>query len=98
MKHPDGIDAYFIPMEFDDFPALQDQREKRNEYWRRLKLAKEEFLKKPNTDYFVYPTNAFVRFLKETYGLDIVLIDGNIGEDYNIIDEKKYTLFLLRYT
>jgi hypothetical protein len=40
---------------------------------------------------------AFAYWLKQQYGLEIELIDGNIGAARNIVNEKKYTIFLLKY-
>jgi hypothetical protein len=69
-----------------------EDRSRRWEYWRYIKLAREEFLIEcPNSDYFG-------NWLSEKYGIKLHYDrDGNITDESTIIDEQKYLLFQLKY-
>jgi hypothetical protein len=70
-------------------------REKRNQYWQMLRRANADFLKQGFTDGI--GDGVFVYYLKQKYGIEIELIDSKITSNYIIRDEKKYTIFLLKY-
>jgi hypothetical protein len=36
--------------------------------------------------------------MEEHYGIKLNLVDGNITDGYRIVDEKKYLVFLLKFT
>lgn len=100
MKVPNSIEDAFIPMEIHDVGAIKEQREKRNQYWRMLYHARQDFLiltAQSSLEYDVDP-GAFFYYLKQNYGLQVNTIDGQITGDYVVIDEKKYLLFLLKYS
>lgn len=99
MKVPNSIEDAFIPMETHDINAVQVQREKRDQYWRMLYHARQDFLILTSQawEYDVDP-GAFFYFLKQNYGLQVATIDGQITGDYAVVDEKKYLLFLLKYS
>lgn len=92
-----SIDDAFIPMEIEDFEALQDQRRKRDEHWARMQKARLEWMSLTGYEKDV-TTSGFWIWLADTYGL---MPDrdhsGNITEGYAITDEKLYTLFLLKF-
>lgn len=95
MKVPASIENHFIPMYESDFESLENQRKKRNEYWKRIRNAKIYYI-------ILYgipiSQNLFWSWLKEEYGLVPKLVDGNISEDYEVVDEKLYTMFLLKFS
>jgi hypothetical protein len=77
----------------------RERKTKRYRYWKMLRSAKDEFIKltqqdaeESNTD-----SGAFFYYLKQTYGLQIETVDGNIGAEYAVVDEKKYLLFLMKF-
>ena len=97
-----------VPISVDDgfyydteaIPSLREQREKRDQYWRMLFQARQDFLAltaQASIEYDVDP-GAFFYFLKQNYGLLVETVDGQITGDYAIVDEKKYLLFLLKYS
>lgn len=88
MKVPtDIVEDAFIPI-WDEYKTLKEQILKRNEHWARLKRAK---LDCPDKDHF--PT-----WLEETHGIKVHMsMEAMITDDYSIVDEPKYTLFLLKY-
>ena len=75
-------------MEATDIDTLQEQKRKRNEHWARLKQAwKECSLDYKHRDW-----------LEDTYGLRVHLsVDGMITDDYTVVDEKKYLIYLLKF-
>ena len=72
--------------------SLDDERIARQAYWRKLRKAKEEF---ESTHRYVY----FEQWMQTEYGIKIDYdIQGNITGKYDIVDPKKYTFFLLKYS
>lgn len=88
-----------IPMFVEDEKALQEHRKKRNQYWSMLRRAKLDFIKLTDQACIEYEIgeDAFYYYLRQNYGLQVELIDGQIAGDYIIVDEQKYLLFLLKY-
>ena len=99
MKVNPAMEENFIPMEAEDFLECQGQRKKRDRYWSMLRRAKLDYLQltdQESTEYDILD-GAFYYYLQQNFGLQIELIDGNIAGEYNIVNEKKYLLFLLKY-
>lgn len=99
MKVPNSVEDAVVPTDDADFKDFQEHRRKRDQYWRMLYLARQDFLILTTQvcDYDVDP-GAFFYYLKQNYGLQAATIDGQITGDYTIFDEKKYLLFLLKYS
>ena len=76
----------------DDDPELQ-RRVNRWKFWQSLKLIRLEYMEKYNQ----FDIEGFDKFIKETYGLRLLTVDGNITDGFDIIDEKLYTIYLLKY-
>lgn len=102
MKVPNSIEDAFIPMEEQDIVSVQEQREKRDQYWAMLFRARQDFLTltaQASIEYDIVDPEAFFYFLKQNYGLQVATVDGNkITSEYTVIDEKKYLLFLIKYS
>jgi hypothetical protein len=101
MTVPISVDDGFY-YDTEDIPSLQEQREKRDQYWAMLYQARQDFLffmlsGRSSLEYDPDP-GAFFYFLKQNYGLLVETVDGQITGDYAIVDEKKYLLFLLKYS
>jgi hypothetical protein len=71
------------------------EREKRDQYWLMLRRANKDFHQQGFTDGI--GDGVFAHYLKQRYGIAIELINGKITSNYYITDEKKYTIFLLKY-
>jgi len=71
----------------------------RLQYWLMLRRAKDEFIKLTDQASIEYTIDdgAFFYYLEQNYGVEVELIDGKIAGEYNIVNEKKYLLFLLKY-
>lgn len=71
----------------------------RYKYWSMLRSAKDEFFKVAGqqgmADYM--DDGAFFYYVKQTYGLEVEVINGMIGQEYSVVDEKKYLMFLLKF-
>jgi hypothetical protein len=74
-------------------------KEKRDQYWKMLYAARSDFMKLTEQSSADTESvhSAFYYYLQRNYGLKMELIDGKITSNYVITDEKKYTLFLLKY-
>jgi len=76
----------------DDDPEI-DFRRKRWTYWAALKKIQKEY---QATGKEFNPQN-FEDYMKEHYGIQLNLVDGNITDGYRVVDEKKYLVFLLKF-
>jgi hypothetical protein len=77
----------------DDDPALQ-QRKNRWHYWNALKKVRSEFMEN-KTDFDAYD---FEDYILSKYGVKMNIVNGNITDGYEIVDEKLYIVFLLKWT
>ncbi len=74
-----------------------DDPVKRNAYWKALGLARKEFniifegkLLQPDSD-------VFKQWLLDTYGIEMHYQGTNISGQFKVVDEQKYTIFLLKH-
>lgn len=68
-------------------------KEKRTRYWARLRKAFFDYQEVNENANF----NDFNSFMKTHYGMKVNMVGDSIGTTYEVIDESKYTLFLLKY-
>ncbi len=71
----------------------RQQKERRNIYWMRLQRAFREYQEK-NEDANM---NSFRYWMESQYGLRVNMVGSNIDSSYQIIDDAKHTMFLLKY-
>ena len=76
----------------DDDPNL-DFRKRRWDYWAALKLVRKEYMLQ-NKEFDAYD---FEDYLIGQYGIRMNIVNGNITDGYEIVDEKKYLIFLLKF-
>lgn len=81
--------------DYDDDDPNIDFRKKRWDYWAALKIVRKEYMQKTNSEQF--DAYEFEDYILEQYGLQMSLVSGNITDNYKIIDEKKYIVFLLKF-
>ena len=79
--------------DYDDDDPLIEQRRKRWDYWAALKLVRKEYMLQ-NKEFDAYD---FEDYLIGQYGIRMNIINGNITDGYEIVDEKKYLIFLLKF-
>lgn len=79
--------------DYDDDDPNIDQRRNRWNYWEALKKVRKEFMAQ-NKEFDAYD---FEDYLTGQYGLKMNIVDGNITDGYEIVDEKKYLIFLLKF-
>lgn len=70
---------------------------KRNAYWKALGSARKEF---DDLDHGYYePTSdKFKVWLLDTYGVEMYYQGTNISGQFKVVDEHKYTIFLLKHS
>ena len=73
------------------------EKAKRNEYWRRLRAAWHDYEYGNHGPYGEPNFDTFKTMMERTYGLRVNMVAGNIEGSYQIVDEKKHLLFLLKY-
>lgn len=89
------IDDVDILMYIEDEQALRDEKRKRNEHWARMRRAREYWMIKHKLRSL---DDNFWLWLKVDHGI-IPHRDpqGNLTSSVDVIDEKLYTLFLLKF-
>jgi len=79
--------------DYDDDDPNINFRKNRWRYWSLLKLVRVEFMEdKSNFDGYDFET-----YLEDKYGIKMNMVNGNITDGYQIVDEQKYLIFLLRF-
>ena len=76
----------------DDDPEIE-RRKNRWNYWEALKKVRKEYMEQ-NKEFDAYD---FEDYLVGQYGLKMNIVNGNITDGYQIVDEKKYLIFLLKF-
>jgi hypothetical protein len=79
--------------DYDDDDPLIEQRKKRWDYWAALKLVRKEYMAQ-NKEFDAYD---FEDYIIGQYGIRMNIVNGNITDGYEIVDEKKYLIFLLKF-
>ena len=79
--------------DYDDDDPKIDKRRNRWNYWEALKKVRKEYMEQ-NKEFDAYD---FEDYLIGQYGLKMNIVNGNITDGYEIIDEKKYLIFLLKF-
>lgn len=85
------------PTEQDFQDWEKKQKEKRNTYWQRLRVAYKDYEENYCHGYYEPNFNTFRTVMEKKYGLRVNMVGDNIGNTYEVIDEAKHTLFLLKY-
>lgn len=76
-------------------PDYWDYRLERNNFWHSLRLFRKDII---NADPESGEVEKLQQILLENYGVSIDLTDqGQILPSYEVVDESKYTMFLLKY-
>jgi len=76
----------------DDDPEIEKRKNRWN-YWEALKKVRKEYMLQ-NTEFDAYD---FEDYIVGQYGLKMNIVNGNITDGYEIVDEKKYLIFLLKF-
>jgi hypothetical protein len=79
--------------DYDDDDTEIDKRKNRWNYWEALKKVRKEYMIQ-NKEFDAYD---FEDYLVGQYGLKMNIVGGNITDGYEIVDEKKYLIFLLKF-
>jgi hypothetical protein len=79
--------------DYDDDDPNIDQRRNRWNYWEALKKVRQEYMLQ-NKQFDAYD---FEDYLVGQYGLKMNIVNGNITDGCEIVDEKKYLIFLLKF-
>lgn len=75
-----------------------DYKARRMAYWTMLRKAHDDYEKIVEGDYG-YDTNmgGFRYWMGFKWGIEIEIIDGNYGSNYNVINEHKFLMFQIKY-
>lgn len=63
------------------------------EFWNALKKCREEY----HNEVKEFDGNGFTLWLKERYGINLQFFGSHITDKYEIVDEQKHLMFLLKY-
>ena len=92
-----GLAMIKVPEDFQDYDDDDPDivlRRNRMKYWRTLKALRGEFVSH-NQD--TYSTDHFLKWVENTYGFKPVTVDNALTDQYDIVDEKKYILYILKH-
>jgi hypothetical protein len=91
-----GVVMVKVPKDFQDYddddPNI-DRRQARWDFWKTLKILREDYLKEQTE----FHAEDFVTWVRSTYGFALELNATGITDNYIIVDEKKYIVFKLKY-
>jgi hypothetical protein len=79
--------------DYDDNDPEIEKRKNRWNYWEALKKVRKEYMAQ-NKEFDAYD---FEDYLIGQYGIRMNIVNGNITDGYEIVDEKKYLIFLLKF-
>lgn len=80
----------------DDDPEI-DRRKERWNYWEALKKVRVEYMNDVSQLGGQFDAFDFEDYLVANYGLKMNIVNGNITDGYEIVDEKKYLIFILKF-
>lgn len=75
----------------------REYTERRDKYWRMLRAAWADYQSNDLGPYSEPNFASFNYFMQRRYGLKVNMTGGNIDSSYQIVDDKKHTMFLLKY-
>lgn len=77
-----------------------DRQRSRNEYWVMLKRARNDYynLTEEASAQFGITESDFYYYMQRNYGVKVNLVDGKIDASYQIVDDKKHMLFIMKYS
>ena len=75
----------------------QDYIERRDRYWRMLRAAWSDYQANELGPYGEPNFASFNYYMERRYGMRVNMTGGNIDSSYQILDDKKHTLFILKY-
>jgi hypothetical protein len=70
---------------------------RRNDYWKMLRMARDEYVELVDRTEHGPNNESFYYFMQQNYGIKVNLIDGKIDSSYQIVDERKHMLFMMKY-
>lgn len=86
---------------FEDFdpddPDIEFRKNRWN-YWNILKDIRSEYLTNVDALQGQFDTDDFGTYVERNYGLKMDIVDGRITDKFDIVDEKLYTFFILKWT
>jgi lipoprotein NlpI len=77
--------------------ALKSERANRIEYWRMLKLLRNEYNNLLDINNGQFDFDDFDKYVERNHGIKIIYVDGNIAGHYDIVDKNKHLLLLIKY-
>lgn len=89
-----------IPKSFQDYvdddPDI-DRRKQRWDYWAGLKKARVEYMETLKVLDGQFDAYEFEEYLEQNYGIKMNIVNGNITDGFEVVDEKKYIVFVLKF-
>jgi len=89
-----------VPIEFEDYdpqdPDLEFRKNRWN-YWNVLKDVRAEYITNVDALAGQFDADDFGTYVERNYGLKMHIVDGKITDKFDIVDEKLYTFFILKW-
>ena len=94
-----NLDDGFIPMFEADADSIAKARASRNEWWRILKIMRDEYNDVLDALEGQFDVDGFDRFVERNFGVKINYDqNGNITGTYDIVDKNKHLILLMKYS
>ena len=89
-----------VPIAFEDYdpqdPDLEFRKNRWN-YWNVLKDVRAEYITNVDALAGQFDADDFGTYVERNYGLKMHIVDGKITDKFDIVDEKLYTFFILKW-
>jgi hypothetical protein len=82
-----------LKLDKENHDSFLEERARRNNFWNILKLLRTEY----QIDHNQFDAYEFEEWVREQYGIQLNFVGGDIGGDYQVVDEKKYLIYLLKF-
>lgn len=75
----------------------QERKRKRDQYWSMLRKAYKDYEENTCHGYYEPTFEKFNQIMLDKYGVRVNMVAGELDSSFQIVDETKYILFLLKY-
>ena len=93
-----NLDDGFLPMFEEDKDAMIKARDTRNEWWRLLKIMRDEYNDVLDALEGQFDIDSFDLFVERNFGVKMNYDqNGNITGEYDIVDKNKHLILLMKF-
>ena len=92
------LDDGFLPMHEEDIEVMVKERDARNEWWRLLKILRNEYNDIIDQLEGQFDIDGFDAFVENNFGVKMQYDNqGNVTGNYAVVDKNKYLILLMKH-